>query len=252
MEPGYEITPARLGRSSHRRVAVVAASIVVLLGLVVVKPWAGSAPADRQEPAVASSATAAAVVPPSAAANGGPSRAATSTDIGSLAAHAGTWGVGDGGAGPRLIRDEPWLDWQDVVPETSSDIPDRIATWPGTDICERLPVLFDRPLFVAVTAPIDLQADWRLEGWWSDGGRVASLDGSVRQMSPPGVGGISYLERLDGQPWPDGRYEFHVVASDSTLALTFCLARTGSALARSGRNQPAMEPGGGGTEPSPG
>jgi hypothetical protein len=78
-----------------------------------------------------------------------------------------------------------------------------------------------------VTAPADLVPDWRLVGWWTDGGKVASLDGSVRQISPAGDRGISYLERVDGAPWPPGRYEFHVIAGKRTVALTVCLTRLG-------------------------
>ena len=33
-----------------------------------------------------------------------------------LAAKAGAWGIGEGGAGPRLIRDDPWTEWQAVDP----------------------------------------------------------------------------------------------------------------------------------------
>ena len=94
-------------------------------------------------------------------------------------------------------------------------------------LCAGYPTIYDRPSFVAVTAPTDLAPDWRLVGWWTDGGRVASLDGSVRQIPSTGSRGISYLERVDGAPWPSGRYEFHVISGERTVALTVCLTRRG-------------------------
>jgi hypothetical protein len=251
MTSGYERDPGPIGPSSRRTAVVVVAAVLIFLGVVVAKPWAGPASVERQTRAPASSLAPAAAVPPSStsarpeaalravpatppwpAATGhlataeGPTLAARAAASLSLAVHAGTWGVGDGGAGPRLIRDEPWLDWQDVVPEAASDAPGRVATWPDTPLCEHLPILFDQPSFIAVTVPLELRMDWRLEGWWSGGGQVESLLGSVRLAAPSGVDGIVYVDRLDSQPWPDGRYEFHVVAPDSTMALTFCLART--------------------------
>jgi len=252
-DDSYEVPPARLGRSSHHRTFGIAAFLVIFLGVVVAKPWAGSEPVERLARADASAVETAGAVPPSDATSRagtvltapeatppwpatspsapttavGPSQAVFAAASGSLADHHGTWGIGDGGTGPRLDRDEPWLDWQDVVPEAASDFPGRIATWPDTEICDRLPVLLDRPSFVAVTGPTTLDPHWGLQGWWSDGGRVVSLAGSVRRVSPLGIGGVTYVERLDGRPWPDGRYEFHVVASGSTLGLMFCLAETG-------------------------
>ncbi len=254
-DESYEVTPARLDRSSHRRASAAAASIVLFLGLVVVKPWAGSsdpemlpsAPARAQVAAAAArpagpvpnvAAVARPVVIPVATEAGWP--AATNGDdingrsasqaeeaLGSLTVYSGRWGVGNAGLGPRLLRDEPWFDWAAVVPEASSDPPNRIVIWPGTSLCAGYPTIYDRPTFVAVTAPTDLAQDWRLVGWWTDGGRVASLDGSVRQIPSTGSSGISYLERVDGAPWPSGRYEFHVIAGERTVALTVCLTRRG-------------------------
>ena len=251
----YEVTPARLDRSSHRRASAAAASIVVFLGLMVVKPWAGhsgpdvslSAPARVEVAAAAArpagpvpsvAAVARPVVIPVATEAGWP--AAASADdlngrfasqaeeaLGSLTIYSGSWGVGNAGLGPRLLRDEPWFDWTAVVPEASSDPPNRIAIWPGTSLCAGYPTIYDRPSFVAVTAPTDLAPDRRLVGWWTDGGRVASLDGSVRQIPSTGSRGISYLERVDGAPWPSGRYEFHVISGERTVALTVCLTRRG-------------------------
>ena len=55
--------------------------------------------------------------------------------------------------------------------------------------------------------------------------KVGALKDSVRQVSPAGQSGISYLERTDRAPWPSGRYEFHVIAGDRVEALTVCITR---------------------------
>ncbi len=78
-----------------------------------------------------------------------------------------------------------------------------------------------------ITAPRDLVPDWRLVGWRTDGGNVATFADSVRQVSPAGNRGISYLERTDRAAWPPGRYEFHVIAGQRTVALTVCITRRG-------------------------
>jgi hypothetical protein len=143
--------------------------------------------------------------------------------LASLKVRSGTWGVGATGAGPRLVRDEPWLDWAPVTPEEVDGPPAHIAIWPGTGLCVGFPTIFDRPTFVAVTTPLHLDPAESLVGWWTDGGRVASLTGSIREVGPRSSG-VGYLERVDQGPWPAGRYEFHLETGGRTLALTVCLA----------------------------
>ena len=135
--------------------------------------------------------------------------------LGRLTIHSGQWGVGNAGVGPRMLRDEPWTDWVAAVPEIVDSGPLHVATWPGTGMCGALPTIYDNPSLVAITTPSALVPDWRLTGWWTDGSRVAPLSGSVRQVSPAGNRGISYLERTDRAPWPPGRYEFHVIAGET-------------------------------------
>ena len=251
-DESYEIQPARIGRSSPRRAFGVVALVAAFVGLAIAKPWAGPiGPAVVQPAPSSASATRPTSAPiPSVALIAQPAAAPAPAEpdwpvdlshtvptdgsspgagdvLASLATHSGSWGVGNAGTGPRLLRDEPWSDWAAVVPEASSAAPDRIAKWPGTSLCAGYPTIYDHPSLVAVTAPPDLAPYWRVVGWWTDGGRVASLAGSVRQVTPTGVGGISYLERVDRAPWPAGRYEFHVIAGDRILALTVCLTRRG-------------------------
>jgi hypothetical protein len=221
---------------------VVAAG--AFLALVLLKPW--SAPARPESEAVTASpgpvaSPAFALIPvrpgpeiaPVWPAESTPSILASATAaqaegaIRGLTIHSGQWGVGNAGVGPRMLRDEPWTDWVATIPEAVEDGPLHIATWPGTDVCAGLPAIYDDPSLVAVTAPSDLVPDWRLTGWWTDGSLVASLGGSVFQVSAAGNRGISYLERTDRAPWPAGRYEFHVSAGQSTVALTVCITRRG-------------------------
>ena len=248
----YEFLPAGLGRSSPGRLVGGISVAVMFVSLAIAKPWAGpsssdvpaSSPANvRAEgsaPGPAPSVTAVGgglVAPPPAepswpaiandATPTGVSASQAKEALGSLAIHSGGWGVGNVGFGPRWVRDEPWFDWAAVVPEAATEGPLRIVMWPGTSLCDGYPTINDLPSFVAVTAPTDFSPDRRLTGWWTDGGRIASLDGSVRQISLTGDRGISYLERVDGAQWPPGRYEFHVVAGERTVALSVCLTRQG-------------------------
>lgn len=139
-----------------------------------------------------------------------------------LAARSGAWGVGDGGDGPRLIRDEPWTDWAPVDPGPAWG-GSSLTLWPDTGLCMSAPILSSRPRQVAVTVPRGLVPDWRVTVWWQDGTGIRSLAGVVRQIAPPGNGAISYLERVDQAPWPVGRYEFDIQAGDHRSSMTACL-----------------------------
>ena len=142
--------------------------------------------------------------------------------VAQLAPLSGTWGVGTGGNGPRLVRDEPWTDWAPVDPGPSWQ-GTSLTLWPDTGLCMSAPQLLSHPILVAITVPTGLAPDWRVGAWWTDGTQTSSLDGTIRQVSPPGNRGISYLERVDHAPWPDGRYEFDVQAGDHRISLTACI-----------------------------
>jgi len=245
METGYDLEPRPIGRSTHRRVWFVVLAAGLFLAVVLLKPWSGK-PATDARAGIASPPAASpdfAVVPiighpaedlipvwPAAATA---TRLADATAdqaegaLGGLAIRSGTWGVGDAGVGPRMLRDEPWTDWAATAPESVDDGPLHVMTWPGTSLCSGYPTIYDQPSLVAVTAPADLVPDWRLVGWWTDGSKVAALAGSVGQVSPAGNRGISYLERTDRAAWPPGRYEFHVIAGQRAVALTVCITRRG-------------------------
>lgn len=246
METGYDVEPRPLGRSNRRRPWIVLGAAAIFLTAVVVKPWAGSsvnsapaAVAETARPSASTRPVEAEIPPVPAAPRPTPIWPAASTRsaaadataleaegaLGALAARSGTWGVGDAGVGPRMLRDEPWADWMRAEPEPVTDGPLRIASRPGQDLCAGFPTIADAPSLVAVTTPSDLVPDWRLAGWWTDGSQVESLAGSVRQVSPAGNRGISYLERTDHETWPFGRYEFHVIAGESTVSMSVCLTR---------------------------
>ncbi|MEP6638705.1 MAG: hypothetical protein ABJC39_05085 [Chloroflexota bacterium] len=244
METGYDVELRPLGRSSRRRPWVVVVAASIFLAAVVVKPWVGppsSPTALATAPGPSTQAPVEAVAPVAVVRRESPtwpagSRSTRAADVatleaesalGALVARSGAWGVGDAGVGPRLLRDEPWTDWAKVTPEPIIRVPIHLATWPDTDLCAGFPVIYDSPSLVAVTAPADLVPDWWLSGWWTDGNQVASLAGSVRQVSPAGNRGISYLERTDHERWPSGRYELIVIAGASTLSMTICLTRRG-------------------------
>jgi hypothetical protein len=225
----------------------VLAAGALFIAVVVAKPWGG--PVATQPVAVATTASASASAGPSTSGAAAPLPVSVLPETwpvtavgdasvrgveprdpsasGRLASHAGSWGVAALGNGPRIVRDEPWVDWAPVLPERTTQAADRISTWPGTGICTGLPVVLDLPSVVAVTTPTDVVLDRPIEGWWSDGGRIAWLDGSIRVLSGVGSVGVTYLERVDGSTWPAGRYAFDIGRGDAIVSLVICLARTG-------------------------
>ena|SRR5436190_13694250 len=229
------------GPRGRRRAVIVALLVLVALGVAVAKPWAtpGTAAEAAANDAVEDQSSRSAATPPEAlspsvalprvitAGAQGPQSLDSSPTIAAivheLARRSGAWGVGTGGSGPRMVRDDPWFDWVPVDPASDDETGGpRLAVWPDSGLCSQTPSLLGGPRLVAVTAPRGLAPDWRLFGWWSDGSHITSLDGVVREVSPAGNRGISYLERLDGASWPDGRYEFNVVAGTNVTSLVVC------------------------------
>jgi hypothetical protein len=153
---------------------------------------------------------------------GAPDSSITDQIVRGLSARAGAWGVGDGGNGPRLIRDEPWTDWAPVEPGPSWD-GTSLTLRPDSGLCQGAPSLLSHPSLMAITVPPGLVPDWTVTTSWQDGSGIRSLAGLVRQISPPGNRGIAYLERIDRAPWPVGRYEFDVLAGDHRSSLTACI-----------------------------
>jgi len=224
---------------------VVVAVVAVVLAVAVVKPWGGSppppdlggsppgpslapaaaVPAGGIEQGISSLGDAAATANEAAGFQSPPDPDILALIVQRLAESDGAWGVGVGGEGPRLVRDDPWTEWFAIDPVDADPWPYDFARWPGTPLCAGVPEYFTRPSIVAVTVPAGLAPDWRLEAWRSDGITTTPLAGTVIQVSPPGNRTISYLEYPGNAPWPDGRYEFHIVSGDHALAMSICLSR---------------------------
>ena len=148
--------------------------------------------------------------------------------IGSLARHSGTWGVGDAGLGPRIEREEPWADWVPVEPEAATDTPSTSCSGRGRASVPASRGCSTSRCSSPMTSSPDLPVDRRLEAWWTDGGRAASLDGSVHQITPVGERGISYLVRerqcaVAGRPLRVPRRR----AAAARYALTICIPAEG-------------------------
>jgi hypothetical protein len=251
----HEVSPVPRRRAPVPQVVLV--FLVALVALAIAKPWAGGSPGlggpngspsaiaaassagDRTvaSPSVAassapvgSSATVADVVPPFGQASYPPGAVSLPSAqqikllVTTLAQRGGAWGVGTGGSGPRMIRDDPWTDWKPVDPvETGPSLGPDVPT---KGLCAGTPILDDRPWLVALTVPPGLASDWSAIGWWTDGTRFANLGETIQQLSPTADRTIAYLQRTDKAPWPDGRYEFQVVSASHVLSMTVCLERT--------------------------
>lgn len=238
MGPRYEVAP--VGQVSRRRLVLVGAAAVAIVGLALAKPWAGQPPAavvDGHPTAAGASGLTIVSIAIAADPSAWPAQpspgldatdpTSTTAEMRLLVAHAGTWGVGDGGSGPRLTRDTVWIDWTPIAPGPPATAPDALSAALGSGSCTGLPTLFDRPSVLAVTASADIGAGWRVTAWWSHGGDVLSISGSVRQVVLPGQRAVAYLERLDEAVWPDGRYELHVTTGHRTYALSVCVEPSG-------------------------
>jgi len=155
-----------------------------------------------------------------------------------LAGYSGRWGVGAGAtpgrpATPATSSDSSaWSAWVAVPPITAqgpatggTDLPAGITS---RDLCTGLPQLPSGAEVVAITAPSGPIGSlgivgWRLRGFRDDPPNIEVLTG-LRQITPFQSGDISYLQRDDGQPWTDGRYEFWLAGSAGTT-LTVCLGQ---------------------------
>ena len=241
MDTGYEMEPERVGRTRSRRVPALVGTAVLVLAVVIAKPWANAQPApakpvpdllavtaasparDRRGPGDDRPGVHAAAVP-TWPVQPGPLNAPTlisaqaESALPMLDVRRGTWGIGVIGVGPRLSRDATWADWTAIEPEVvqgpaQDGLARHVLIWPGTGLCTGVPVTDDHPRIVAVTLPVDIRRGANVgdgwSGWWTDGGRAASIDDSVTVVAMRDQSGIAAIERIDRTPWPIGRYEFH-------------------------------------------
>jgi hypothetical protein len=242
VEHGVLVPPARLGGRPRARAVLAAFALVATLVLAVLKPWGSAAvtgplatsSSDAAGVAVAVAVAATSVPPatpqpPAWPVQGAPGPDAaeplTIRDAAELVAlRAGEWGVGAGGSGPRLVRDEVWADWLAVTPG-SLPAPSPASAEPSPEgSCAGLPVLVDRPSILAVTTPVGSNVPaWHLAGWWSDGSVVTAITRSLQVVTPPRTTGATVLQRLDRAVWPSGRYDFQLTAGKAIVTLAMCL-----------------------------
>ena len=142
--------------------------------------------------------------------------------VAELASRSGVWGVGNGGVGPRLVRDEPWTDWAPVEPGPAWN-GGSLTLWPDTGLCMSVPRLLSHPSVVAITVPAGPTTDLAMTAWWQDGSGIRTLAGLTRQVAAPERQGVAYFERIDRAPWPVGRYEFDIQAGGRQVSLTSCI-----------------------------
>jgi len=252
MDPGYQMEPERIGRARSRRLPALVGAAAIALIVVIAKPWVSVPPAlitpepDRaavvaasQHPTVTPAtppiAGPAWPIPDSSRTGATPASAEAEGALALLDDRRGTWGVGDTGSGPRILRDEPWFDWAAIQPEMVTDraaqdgLARHIVIWPGSGVCTGVQAINDRPMVVAVTMPANVAGGSNVgdgwTGWWTDGGHTSSIDDSVRTVPTGDGSGIVAIERIDGTPWPVGLYEFQLRAGARTFDLTVCLTR---------------------------
>jgi hypothetical protein len=148
-----------------------------------------------------------------------------------LAGYSGSWGVGAAAVpAPPAGSSAPASDWS--ASDWSAWVP-VIPTVPGalgtTDLCAGLPSLPSGAEVLAITAPSNPLAGLGIRGWRMLGGGVdppnVEVLAGLRQITPYQGGDISYLQRLDGRAWPDGRYEFQFGGAASATTMTVCLGR---------------------------
>ena len=233
----FEVIP--LGRRRRRLdpgvIVVSLAAVLVVVALT--RPWAigGSTSLAPVASASASPPGRVAVASPTSepATSQAPAPNSTPFDatrlatvIHVLAGYSGRWGVGAGAvpatpAGSSAPASD-WSAWVSVIPA----VPGALGT---TDLCAGLPSLPSGAGVIAITAPAGPLAGlgirgWRLLGGGADPPNVEVLAG-LRQITPYQGADISYLQRLDGRAWPDGRYEFQFGGAARATTLTVCLGR---------------------------
>lgn len=210
----------------------------VLVVAAVARPWASQpAPAAvAVDPAPAASSPSAPASPVALASTPVvPDLTTLASVIHLLAAYSGTWGVGAGAVPqtPITSRDATgWSAWVAVRPVSTqgstTDVTELPSGVTSRDLCSDLPQLPSGAQVIAITAPsgpigaLGIRG-WRLRGFRDDPPNIEVLSG-LRQITPFQSGDISYLQRDDGQPWTDGRYEFWLAGSAGTT-LTVCLGQ---------------------------
>jgi hypothetical protein len=213
-------------------VAIVLAAFVLV---AVAKPWGvddgvntgvdGAATRPAAEPSAtteqAASAKRSATTEPSpSAATLAPTDDLIRTIAAGLVGESGRWGIGTGGADDGGLG--TWVAWRPATP-LPEDRSIGIRPPPSCPSSLEGPAGLRSGLVIALTVPVGLVPDWTAQAVRFDGLGRASVDGTARQISPPGNRGITYLTRSDGSAWPAGAYRFRITTSTRSRSVDACL-----------------------------
>lgn len=247
----FEIT--RLGQR-RRRIDPGLIAVGFALALVVAavaRPWAAiespSATRSPTSPAIVRPSTLPVVLALPSATSGSTipaARSALARVLLDLGGYSGRWGIAVGaGASPAggpdfdpntrvpiisIALDGSWSAWADIQPALSGGGPDLVPNLKPADLCAGVPTLPTGAQVLAVTTPGAPPADLRIKGWslrgWRDDPPAIEPLGGLAAIETSQGPDVSYLQQLDGQAWPDGRYEFRTSGSNGT-SLTICLGQ---------------------------
>ncbi len=133
-----------------------------------------------------------------------------------LVRRSGEWGVGTGG--PDGGGGGVWVVWRGIVPEAVDGSGGIQVPLP----CDGSNAM-RAGIVVALTVPRALVPDWTVQTARFIGDRWV-FQPSVRQVSPPGNRGITYLVHADGSAWEAGQYRFRIRTPSGSVDLAACLA----------------------------
>ena len=237
--------PTALGRRRRRLDPglLVVGLAAILVVAAVAHPWSASDPPAAPRPAASAgllggltaspSPSAPARLPTPSPTVSPPDPARIATLIEELHAYAGRWGIGAGAIPPAPVRPPvDWIAWVKVDPisiaEMPSASPDLLGGMASIQPCSGLPNLPSGAQLLVITSPAHPLIEIGIRGWRIVGGGADPPD--VQEVSElwdasfSGSGNFIYLQRRDGQPWADGRYEF-LIAGANGLTLTVCLGQ---------------------------
>lgn len=262
-DPGYAVTPARLGSDGRRRLPLLVALVGVGIALAIVKPWGSGEPGpgtsvspspvaavDLPSPTPSASATPAPVpsgtpqpatssAPGSSAVAGGAADAAgASAPIApDLLPNAGRWRIATGGWWPT--GGDPWT-WAtaDVGLYEGDDAASALRAGPTCAGRPRLPV----GSFVAVSAPSGLAGSGSLAiaAYRDPGGRPGGIP-STFVVAREADRGVAFLFRDDRRPWAAGAYRLVLRTPAGPVAIDACLAGSGPATAAADVRVPSLD-----------
>jgi hypothetical protein len=230
---------------------IVVGLALALVAAAVARPWAAiqtpSATESRTSPAIVRPSTRPVAPAPPSATIGSTipaARSALARVLLDLGGYSGRWGIAVGaGASPAggpdfdrntkvpiisIALDGSWSAWAGIQPARSGGGPDLAPNLKPADLCAGVPTLPTGAQVIAITTPGAPPADLRIKGWslrgWRDDPPAIEPLGGLIGIKPSQGPDVSYLQQLDGQAWPDGRYEFRTAGSNGT-SLTICLGQ---------------------------